>query len=235
MLTLVPIAATILIAIGATALVMMWAGAFTDNRPEFREGVRINLSQASWVRVKLLSPAAPIEIGYAETGKGCHVASGALLLRSRKVRRVLSTIVHPVCGAPAKDKVLRSIAPDKLRRRGLSYTPAFWLERSGGAPSNDALPGAAHSTVLQNTVRVSEGRPWPKGFMINCDRDSSVYSLRTLFPDPFFGGSKFGSIATVRFRRGACMDPRHWPKIEALIDLIWSLETYKYRNRKTRD
>ena len=48
-------------------------------------------------------------------------------------------------------------------------------------------------------------------------------------PDVLVGGSTYGELASVKFRRGTCMDQRHWPKIEALVDLIWSLDDYRSR------
>lgn len=204
------------------------------SRPKFREGVSVYVDQVGWVRRELLSLPVPADVGYAETGDGCHVASGVLLLRSEKVRRVLSTIDDTVCN-PAEDPVLRSIPAERLPRESRFRASAFWLERQldGAIPSRSTSGALLVIGSAGGAIRIVEGDPWPNGFMINCSRDRKTYSLRTRLPDLLVGGSKYSELASVKFRRGSCMDRRHWPKIEALVDLIWSLEDY--RPRETRE
>ena len=219
--------ALILLIVGTVTVVGWWE---YSQLPEFRGGVRVRADRARFVRRDLLSPPVPTEIGYAETGDGCHIASGALLLRSHRVRRVLTTIDAPVCGERDADKVLQSIPDHRLPTRARFETSAFWLERiESGVDQGEggSIVPAIESESAGGPVRIVAGDPWPHGFLINCSRDSGRYSLRARLPDPLFGGSRFGEIAGVGFWRGTCMDERHWPKIEALIDLIWSLEDYR--------
>lgn len=212
--------------------VLVKAWQIDQSRPEFREGVRVDVRQVGSVRQELLSLAVPADVGYAETGDGCHVASGALLLCSEKIRRVLSTIDAPVCGDPAEDVVLRSLPANRLPKRRLADTSAFWLERQGNG-SNPGAGGPNEGVIVTRSaagvIQITEGSPWPSGFLVNCSRDRRTYSLRTLMPDVLVGGSKYGELARVEFRLGTCMDRRHWPKIEALVDLIWSLDDYRSR------
>lgn len=215
------------VVVGSFAAIVWWDYV---SAPTFREGVRVKASQVPFVRRELLSPRVPIEIGYAETGEGCHTASGALLLRSHKVRRVLTTIDVPVCSSRTEDEVLRSIPNDRFPTRAIFETSAFWLERAEygvDQSSGDMAERSFEAQTTEGLVRIVEGDPWPQGFLINCSRDRSRYSLRALMPDPAFGGSRFGEVATVGFWRGTCMDERHWPKIDALVDLIWVLQDYR--------
>lgn len=220
----------VLLLVGVTAgtvAVVVWRQ--QADLPEFREGVRVQVRNLVWVRRKLLSLPAPVDIGYAETGDGCHTASGALLLRSHRIRRVLTTIGTPVCRDRESDAVLQAILDYGLPKRPKLETSAYWIERverSVGLGTIDMIGQPIESEAADGLIRIIKGDPWPDGFLINCSRDRKRYSLRALLPDPGFGGGQFQEIASVGFWRGTCMDERHWPKIEALVDLIWSLEDY---------
>ncbi len=101
------------------------------------------------------------------------------------------------------------------------------MKFDGTQTAGEPIKNLINSEAAAALIRTVEGEPWPKGFLINCSRDRKVYSLRVLLPNLIYGGSQFEEVANVRFRDGTCMDSQHWPKINALIDLIWSLDDYR--------
>lgn len=199
------------------------------------EGVSVRLPMAARVRDELISPSLPLEIGYAETD-ACHAASGALLLRSTLVRRVLLTVDAPLCDDESQSGTLRIVLPENIERRTFGAT-GYWLERQDDAEPSDRL--AILGTAVEpdagvGAIRLTQAQPWRTDFLINCSDDRNQYSLRTRFPDALFGGSRFEPIASVSFYWGNCLDPRHWPKIDALIDVLGSLASYKERGQDLR-